>query len=227
MWKDQKSVTCGAKSDRVSVTESSVLDCNEECEALKRLKELKEAFGIKEETNNFTSNELDALKKLVSVATTFEELQLPFTEAALSVYSKQERWCSQIEAILNKLMDDKTRSSLHFKPMRPPQRHFIRELAKAYGLYSESQDREPMRSVFIKKEDNGASNKPVLSLAEAYPLYESFKQLQKERKAQEFQARTTAKLINFEVQDTEPKVEVAKKMVFWFKIWLLEILPKI
>lgn len=62
MWKDQKSVTCGAKSDRVSVTESSVLDCNEECEALKRLKELKEAFGIKEETNNFTSNELDALK---------------------------------------------------------------------------------------------------------------------------------------------------------------------
>lgn len=210
----KKSVTCGAKSDRVSVTESSVLDCNEECEALKRLKELKEAFGIKEETNNFTSNELDALKKLVSVATTFEELQLPFTEAALSVYSKQERWCSQIEAILNKLMDDKTRSSLHFKPMRPPQRHFVRELAKAYGLYSESQDREPMRSVFIKKEDNGASNKPVLSLAEAYPLYESFKQLQKERKAQEFQARTTAKLINFEVQDTEPKVEVAKKNGF-------------
>ncbi|CAI5104835.1 BBT_HP_G0131790.mRNA.1.CDS.1 [Saccharomyces cerevisiae] len=66
-----------------------------------------------------------------------------------------------------------------------------------------------MRSVFIKKEDNGASNKPVLSLAEAYPLYESFKQLQKERKAQEFQARTTAKLINFEVQDTEPKSGVA------------------
>ncbi|CAI4987513.1 CGH_1_HP_G0064620.mRNA.1.CDS.1 [Saccharomyces cerevisiae] len=59
----EKSVTCGAKSDKVSVTESSVLDCNEECEALKRLKELKEAFGIKEETNNFTSNELDALKK--------------------------------------------------------------------------------------------------------------------------------------------------------------------
>lgn len=59
----KKSVTCGAKSDTVSVTESSVLDCNEECEALKRLKELKEAFGIKEETNNFTSNELDALKK--------------------------------------------------------------------------------------------------------------------------------------------------------------------
>ncbi|KOG97135.1 Fap1p [Saccharomyces eubayanus] len=210
----EKKVACGAKSDAASVTEGSQLDCNEECEALKRLKELREAFGISEVSNESTNNELDTLKKLVSVATTFEELQLPFTETVLSVYAKQERWCLQIENIVNKLMSDKTRSSLHFKPMRPPQRHFIRELAKAYNLYSESQDREPMRSVFIKKEDNNKSSRPILSLAEAFPLFESFKELQKERKIQEFQARTTAKLINFEVQNAEPEVEVAKNNGF-------------
>lgn len=210
----KKSITCSAKRDTVSVITSSILDCNEECETLKRLKELREAFGISEGPNNVIRNELDALSELVSVAKAFEELQLPFTEATLSVYSKQERWCLQIEGILNKLMDSEIRSSLHFKPMRPPQRHFIHEMAKAYNLYAESQDREPMRSVFIKKEDNCTSKKPVLSLAEAYPLYESFKQSQKERKLQEFHARTTAKLINFEVQDAESKIEAAKNNGF-------------
>lgn len=33
--------------------------------------------------------------------------------------------------------------------MTSPQRHYIHELAKAYNAYTESQDKEPNRSVFL------------------------------------------------------------------------------
>lgn len=41
------------------------------------------------------------------------------------------------------------KKSYHFPPMTSPQRQFIHELAKCFKLYTESQDQEPKRSVFI------------------------------------------------------------------------------
>lgn len=208
-------VTCGATSTIPSAATKTHIECDEECELLERHRQLKEAFGIVD-SNRSTSLEVEKLKDLAKVATTFEELQLPYNETTLSIYAKQEKWCDQIEEILNKLMDDKARPSLHFKPMRPPQRHFIQEFAKSFNLYAEAQDREPKRSVFVKKEEDGSSSKPIISLHDALPLYQTFKELEKERKLKEFEARTTTRLINVEAPQ-EDNVYHAKYSGFLIK----------
>ncbi|CCD25843.2 Fap1p NDAI_0G00670 [Naumovozyma dairenensis CBS 421] len=208
-------VTCGAMSNIASAVTTTILECDEECEMLERHRQLKEAFGIKEIISSSTDLEFERLKDIVPTAIAFEELQLPFTEATLSIFSRQERWCQQIEEIINKFMDDKSRPSLHFKPMRPPQRHFIHELSKAYNLYCESQDPEPKRSVFIKK--NTTSSKPSFSLSKVLPLYQTFKELEKERKLQEFEARTSKRLVNVEVPEGPTDNYIAEANGFLIK----------
>ncbi|SCU88590.1 LADA_0E11034g1_1 [Lachancea dasiensis] len=186
-------VACGAHNGKQSASDQS-LACSEICESSKRHAELMEAFGIQPVEGKGT-NTLSNLESLAEKVGTFPELMLPFTEAALSIYAKQSNWCSQIEDCLNKLMEDSSRPSLHFKPMRPPQRHFIHELSQAYHLYCESQDLEPRRSCFVKKSNQ--SGKPPISLREALPLYHSFKQAQKERKQREFEKSTTTRIFNY------------------------------
>lgn len=187
---------CDAHADQPSSKLLITLPCDDKCEESKRHRMLMEAFGINEKV----TAPVEELRDLVESAKSFDELHLPFTESTLSVYSKQRAWCNQIESFLSKLMRDVTRTSLHFKPMKLPQRRFIHELANAYALYSESQDREPKRSVFVKKVEN-KSHIPLLSLGEALPLYHSFKQLQKERKAKELEKSTTRRLFNYTVDD--------------------------
>ncbi|CCK71613.1 Fap1p KNAG_0H01990 [Huiozyma naganishii CBS 8797] len=197
-------VTCGATSTLSSSLFTERLECDEECEAYTRHRQLKEAFGITDKVANGSAmkeKEGTRLEGLASKATTFEELQFPFTESTISTYIRQNKWCGEIEETLNNFMDNEGKSSLHFKPMKPPQRLFIRELAKAYNLYSEAQDPEPKRSVFVKKNDDGSSAKPIFSLSEIAPLYQSFKLLEKERKMQDFLAKTTTHLINVKLND--------------------------
>lgn len=197
----EKEVVCGASANVPSETKDETLPCDDECEILKRHQQLMAAFGKVDEESKDSLNdlELEKLKLLASAALTFEGLSLPYTESTIATYSRQAKWCSQIEDILNKLIEDKTRLSLHFKPMKPPQRQFIIELSKSYKLYAESQDREPKRSVFVKKDQN--TMKPKLSLAEILPLYQLFKQSQKERKMKEFESRTTTRLVNISVDN--------------------------
>lgn len=198
--RQQKEITCGATLERVSRQFTETLPCDEQCEIYKRQQQLKEAFGIIDRNKGGDDQvHIEMLKNLLPKALNFEDLQLPFSESAIISYSRQEKWCSQIEDILNDFIDNKERKSLHFKPMRAPQRHFIHELAKSYKVYAESQDREPKRSVFIKKEKE--SDKPLVRLADVSPLYKTFKQMEKERKMKEFLERTTEKLINFKVDD--------------------------
>ncbi|CCH59421.1 hypothetical protein TBLA_0B05950 [Henningerozyma blattae CBS 6284] len=192
---------CSSTSTIDSVTITSHLECDEECMLLLRRMELKAAFGIVNGLgDDKTSVAIERIQNRISVAKAYEELELPFVEAVLTVYAKQPKWCSQIEGILNKFMDEKLKSSLHFKHMKAPQRSFVHNLADAYKIYSESQDPEPVRSVFVKKLTNGTSSKPILTLEEALPLYESFKEVQKEKKKQEYEARTHKTLINVEAE---------------------------
>ncbi|CAL9729992.1 FKBP12-associated protein 1 [Monosporozyma unispora] len=209
--RQKKEITCGATSTLESRKFAERLECDEQCEAYKRQQQLKEAFGMIDKAEGETGSveegvvqeHINRLKELIPRASNFEELQLPFNESVLSSYGRQSNWCSQIEDILADLVDNKDKKSLHFKPMRPPQRHFIHELAKSYNLYAESQDREPKRSVFIKKQ--ATSCKPPARLSDIYPIYETYKQMEKERKMQEFLARTTAKLVNIKVEDDASK----------------------
>lgn len=185
------------------------LPCDEECERVKRCAQLKDALGLGEKgDSSAVTTESEAL-----VASSFEELGLPFKEAVMSIYSRQQRYCDSIESILNNFIDDGRKSSLHFKPMRPPQRHFVHELAKAYQLYSESQDPEPKRSVYVKKELNGESGKPSISLQEALPIYQAFKQREKESKIRRYEMQSVTNLVNF-VPKFEPTVELAKSNGF-------------
>ncbi|QLG72493.1 hypothetical protein HG535_0D02010 [Zygotorulaspora mrakii] len=212
----EKEVVCGAFSRASSPACTESLPCDDSCEMRKRQLELKTAFGISDEANASSTSGLISHEKLVSSATTFEELELPFTEVALNVYSKHFAWCSSIEKVLNSFMDDSQKNSLHFKPMKPPQRSFIHELAKAYKLYSESQDREPKRSVYINKMEGSGYGKPLLSLNESLPIYVSFKELEKERKSDHFESKTTVRLINYTSMDT-PKIKPAEKNAFIIK----------
>lgn len=200
---------CGSNSQRLGAFDTRQLPCDEECERVKRCIQLKDALGLGENGASTTAtNESESL-----VASNFEELGLPFKEAVMSIYSRQQKYCDSIESILNDFIDNEKKSSLHFKPMRPPQRHFIHELAKAYQLYSESQDPEPKRSVYVKKELNGESGKPSISLQEALPIYQAFKQREKESKIRRYEMQSVTDVVNF-VPKAEPTVELAKSNGF-------------
>lgn len=206
-------VTCGANSEATSKGDYTVLACTDECETHKRHLQLKEAFGISDSKDAASQSKLASSENIAATASTFEELKLPFSEQTLGTFAKHEAWCTQIEEVLNEFMNDRDKTSLHFKPMRPVQRIFVRELAKAYNLYSEFQDPEPKRSVFIKKLDNGDSVKPSIRLKDASEIFQSFRQIEKEKKAQQMESQTTTRLINFTPVE-EAKVELAKNNAF-------------
>lgn len=206
-------MVCGAYSMSESSLIKEIVLCDDNCEIQRRQSELKEAFGICEQTKSFSLSEVSSFEKLIASAASVEELELPFTEPALVIYSKHVSWCSSIENILNTLMDDPNKNSLHFKPMKQPQRNFIHELAKSYKLYSESQDRDPQRSVFIKKIEASICGKPILSLKEALSLYQSFKQLEKDRLNEKLDSQYTTRMINVTSKET-PRFESAENNGF-------------
>lgn len=202
----ESSEPCGSNSERPSATVTRQLSCDEECERVERCAQLKKALGLTE-SEVVNPSGPDANSALFVSA--FEELDLPFTEATLSIYSNHQKYCSGIESILNDFIDTQEKISLHFKPMRPAQRHFVHELAKAYKLYSESQDREPKRSVYLKKENDGQSSKPAITLSEALPIYQAFKQREKENKIRRSEVQSVTKVLNYTPKN-EPTVELAK-----------------
>ncbi|QLQ77978.1 hypothetical protein HG537_0A02250 [Torulaspora globosa] len=206
-------LTCGANSEAVNGQATAVLPCSEECEIHKRHLQLKEAFGISDSSDPASRARTESCENLALTATTFEELELPYSEQALGTFARQQTWCTQIEETLIKFMNDAEKSSLHFKPMRPAQRLFVRNLAKSYNLYSESQDPEPKRSVFIKKLDNGSSIIPKIRLADSLLIYQSFKQMENDKKAQRMESQTTTRLINFP-SVAETKLKSAENNAF-------------
>lgn len=192
-----KQVECGATHDTQSRSETENMPCDEECAKLQRHMELMEAFGMNEKPKNTK----EQLESIVLVAKKFDDLNMPYSELVLNVYKKQVNWCDQICAVFDKFIEDTQKLSLHLKPMRVPQRQFIKELASAYALYSESQDREPNRSVYLKKIQS-QSKKPELTLKDASELYQLFKTLEKERMQEHYSTKVTKTLINIPASET-------------------------
>ncbi|GEQ72001.1 hypothetical protein JCM33374_g5687 [Metschnikowia sp. JCM 33374] len=129
-----RNVPCGA-----SLTEESkigqLIGCDDSCALAKREEELRLAFnmGVKPPTSSYSAD-------------------------VIKVYRRQTTWCSKYESEIRDFLSNyqdyinagiKPKKSLHLPPMTSPQRKFIHELAQAYKLYSESQDKEPLRSVFL------------------------------------------------------------------------------
>ncbi|CUM66527.1 uncharacterized protein PRCAT00004194001 [Priceomyces carsonii] len=127
-----KTVPCGASINETSKI-CTVLSCTEECAKALREEQLKEAFDSSGESSS----------------------QTKYPDLVLTTYERQTRWCSIIENVMRNFvssyltLNGSTKSSYHFNSMSKPQRAFVHELAATYKLYSESQDKEPQRSVFI------------------------------------------------------------------------------
>ncbi|ODV70275.1 hypothetical protein HYPBUDRAFT_151662 [Hyphopichia burtonii NRRL Y-1933] len=167
-----KKTVCGS-SINDSTCIGNILDCDELCSQAKRDAELKAAFGVQETNEN------------------------PYPEAVTKVYERQRAWCSKIElAMLDFISDyeDEVASGipnpkklLHFGKMNKPQRAFVHALAETYKLYSESQDPEPNRSVFIVI--TKSTTKPGIKIEPAILKDEEFRQKQvREKELQQLAA---------------------------------------
>jgi len=128
-------VACGSTVE-VASRIGTVLECDEECSKLKRDQELKAAFNLSE-----------------------EQPSSEYPDLILNTFERQRNWCCKIENLMRAFIEDynlqleneveSPKRTYHFPAMSAPQREFILDLASCYNLYSESQDEEPKKSIFI------------------------------------------------------------------------------
>lgn len=159
------------------------IPCDEVCEKERRNRLLFEALGL----NPARAKDTEVTLKMRTV----ESIYTPFL---LNLFAKQPTWCLSIEEIFNQLLshtidssfkslsNSQIKQSHHFRPMKQIQRRFVHELAAVWGLFSESHDREPKRSVFVKLLKTSAI--PDLSLKEAHKINEKYKVLEKKKAAE-------------------------------------------
>lgn len=167
-----KNVVCGADENEKSRI-GSFFSCDEECAQIKREKELSKIFNVSSQEDDYS-----------------------YPASVLNVFRRQNAWCLKMEATIRNFVSDyqdsvaanlKPNKSLHFPPMSKPQRTFIHELAEVYKLYSESQDKEPLRSVFICITELTSS--PTLTIMEVIQ-----KQDDAERKRQQLEELKSAQI---------------------------------
>ncbi len=159
---------CGRRSANLpchALSRGETLQCDDECVREKRNKLMYAALGLGEPTSASSSSSSPSplLLSKHSLATS------TYSDFVLQLYAKQPVWCSSIQKILTGLVSglstSKGPSSYHFRPMKTLQRRFIHELAQSYGVFSESQDPEPKRSVFLTA--TASSHRPRISLSDA------------------------------------------------------------
>jgi transcriptional repressor NF-X1 len=147
-----REIPCGASAKSESST-GTAMSCDVSCVLKEREEKLKDAFGVKETSESSAFG------------------NVPYSTAMLKIANAQQKWCTQVEGIMREFMESNDHPTMFFKPMRREQRAFVHELAESYGLFSESQDPEPKRSVFVaKKSTSGA---PDMLLTEAIKLYQT------------------------------------------------------
>lgn len=191
--KEKKLSEMGIDDDLQDVDDSSFvphIPCDEVCEKERRNKLLFDALGL----NPVKAKDTEVTLKM----RTIESIYSPFV---LSIYSKQSTWCLSIENIFSQLLahtiessfkslsNSEIKQSHHFRPMKQIQRKFIHELAESWGLFAESHDPEPHRSVFVKLLKS--SQIPDIGLKEAHEIYQQYKTIEK-KKAQEKSVKETA-----------------------------------
>lgn len=144
-----KETQCGASLESESAI-GTFLSCNNDCAVAKREEDLRLAFNMGQTKNSAI-----------------------YPEDVLQVYRRQKNWCLKYEKDISDFMSNyvdcvaagiSPTKTLHLAPMSKPQRAFIRNLALAYKIYSESQDAEPHRFVFLVITEQSAA--PELSLRE-------------------------------------------------------------
>lgn len=152
------SCACGRISHRVAcgaLAQSALriglsLECDDACAQERRGKELQSALALSPAQKN------------------------PYTTDVSSVYRRQATWCAKYEAIIRDFVSDYVdvvasggtpQKTMHLPPMTKPQRGFIHALAAIYHLYSDLQDSEPNRTVFLVITD--ATEVPEITIKQA------------------------------------------------------------
>ncbi|XP_055973125.1 transcriptional repressor NF-X1 isoform X2 [Sorex fumeus] len=114
------------------------LECDEECLALERKKQLAEAFHISDDSDPFNVR---------SSASKFSESLKEDARKDLKFVSEVEK---EMEALVEAVDKGKTGKKSHsFPPMNRDHRRIIHDLAQVYGLESVSYDSEPKRNVVV------------------------------------------------------------------------------
>lgn len=117
----------GGEDDNMPQMAQRELLCDEFCEKEKRSKQLADAFG-----------------KVID--------QEMYSDVLLSLARANPSFIQKMEKKFEELLRSSSGSNkILFPPMQRIQRQIVHELAKAYNLESESQDREPNRSVIVTK----------------------------------------------------------------------------
>lgn len=114
------------------------LECDEECLALERRKQLAEAFHISEDSDPFNVR---------SSGSKFSDSLKEDARKDLKFVSEVEK---DMEALVEAVSKGKaTKKSHSFPPMNRDHRRIIHDLAQVYGLESVSYDSEPKRNVVV------------------------------------------------------------------------------
>ncbi|ODV82189.1 uncharacterized protein CANTADRAFT_88109 [Suhomyces tanzawaensis NRRL Y-17324] len=155
-----KKVPCGSTRDEPSNI-GNILECDESCAQAQRDRALKEAFSFSAEDSKKVSDQ-----------------DFIYPDSIFETYEKQTNWCSRVENLMRAFIEDynlqldngikSPRRTFHFQAMSKPQRAFIHGLAETMNLYSESQDPEPKRSIFIVI--TRLTKLPIYSITEALRL---------------------------------------------------------
>ncbi|KAG0690135.1 FKBP12-associated protein [Pichia californica] len=184
------------------------IPCDEVCEKERRNKLLFDALGLN-----------PARAKDAEVSLKMRTIESIYTPLVLNLYAKQRTWSSSIEEIFNQLLahtiessfknlkNSEIKQSHHFRPMKQVQRKFIHELAESWGLFAESHDPEPRRSVSVKLLKT--SQVPDIGLKEAHEIYERYKAIEK-KKAMEKSMR-------------EPSLPVENKIAYYNGIIIKDV----
>lgn len=156
-------IPCNATHD--SDGSKRELECNDFCAKVERNRKLAMALELEKRVSSNENNE-----NASSLSLTSDELGY-YDESLCEFYRNNLGWCKQIEARLIEFVQDGTKQTWHCKPMKSAFRRFVHRYCVHFNLTTEAVDREPYRSVVVRKTPGQQCRipSPLLSVAAHHP----------------------------------------------------------
>lgn len=158
-------IPCNATAD--STGSKKDLECNDFCAKVLRNRRLAMAFDIKRDdimTPSASSATSPSLSNTTGVLSS-DDLGY-YDDGIREFFLENASWCRHMETLLIKFVQDPERKSYHCKPMRSEYRRFIHRYAVHFNIATEAIDKEPYRSVVIRK-TLGVTRVPPILLSHA------------------------------------------------------------
>jgi transcriptional repressor NF-X1 len=124
------------------------LECNDFCAKVLRNRRLAMAFDIKRD-DIITPSASPSLSNTSGVLSS-DDLGY-YDDGIREFFLENASWCRHMETLLIEFVQDSEKKSYHCKPMRSEYRRFIHRYAVHFNIATEAIDKEPYRSVVIRK----------------------------------------------------------------------------